>query len=182
MLILAPGLSGQWKCTIQSVLGCSANMMRCDCPPTEGLDPHQIAQIRELIKSLAGEHTIVLSSHILSEVENTCQKIIIIHRGRIERQGTYRELVKTLQGGDSYLLKVRRYNDDLLHLLHSLPTVQHAEKFAANESTVEIILATKTDETALDDVCLKIIEKGFGIQELSHRKHSLEEIFMHITN
>src|SRR5690606_31512197 len=103
--------------------------------PTEGLDPNQIAQIRELIKSLAGEHTIILSSHILSEVENTCQKIIIIHKGRIERQGTYRELVKTLQGGDSYLLRVRNYHAELLKLLDALPIVQHVERCANEEST-----------------------------------------------
>ena len=76
--------------------------------PTEGLDPNQIVHIRELIKSLAGQHTIILSSHILSEVEQVCEKIIIIDKGKIVEEGTYGELIERLDTDRVYTLRVGR--------------------------------------------------------------------------
>jgi ABC-2 type transport system ATP-binding protein len=76
--------------------------------PTEGLDPTQIAEIRKLIRNLAGQHTILLSSHILSEVQNTCDKIVIINKGKIVTQGTYEQLAASMEAGHIYKLKVAR--------------------------------------------------------------------------
>jgi ABC-2 type transport system ATP-binding protein len=150
--------------------------------PTEGLDPNQIAQIRELIKSLAGDHTIILSSHILSEVQNICQKIIIIHKGKIERQGTYEDLVQTLEAGEFYRLRVAKRDEAILPSLRSVAGVQKLAWTGPEEPEIEFALTETNGTDSLNELCLKVIQSGIGIRELSKKTHSLEEVFMQITN
>ena len=81
--------------------------------PTSGLDPKQIIETRELIKSLAGDHTIILSTHILSEVEQSCEQVIIINQGKIVAQDTVENLTARLRGSESVAVEIRRANGAL---------------------------------------------------------------------
>lgn len=149
--------------------------------PTEGLDPNQIVQIRELIKSLAGEHTIILSSHILSEVQNTCQRIIIIDKGRIIQQGTYEELVQGFEKGHVYRLKVANNASRLTLELGSIRGINTPTVIDEKHGQIEFGLSATQGEEILDDVTKAIVSGGFGLRELSIKHKSLEEIFFQVT-
>jgi ABC-2 type transport system ATP-binding protein len=91
--------------------------------PTVGLDPKQIIEIRELIKGLAGEHTVILSTHILPEVAATCQRVIVINKGRIVAQDTFEQLSNRLKRGQVFTLQVRQTEPSAIAALKSLPGV-----------------------------------------------------------
>jgi ABC-2 type transport system ATP-binding protein len=147
--------------------------------PTEGLDPTQIAHIRQLIRSLGGRHTIILSSHILSEVQNTCDKIIIINKGKVVGHGSYEELASRAQGGNIYRLKVATNPDQLVNTLAKAEGVL-AARLGAEPNEIEIAIPEK-GEAALDLIVKKAIDGGHGLRELSHKTKSLEEVFMQFT-
>src|SRR5690606_23311178 len=109
--------------------------------PTEGLDPNQIVQIRELIRTLGGQHTVMLSSHILSEVQNTCDHIVIIHKGKIVQQGTYQELVSLLKGGKTFHLRVAKDGERLLNEVRAVNGVQGVEMINAGENHLQFDLS-----------------------------------------
>ncbi len=149
--------------------------------PTEGLDPNQIAHIRELIRSLAGQHTIVLSSHILSEVQNTCDRIIIIHNGTVVQQGTYQELVHAMESGTRYRLRVSRGSDQILPMLKTLEGVQNPS-LGADPLAIEFGLSAQAKPDLLDDVIKLALNQGCGIRELTEKTKSLEEVFFKLTH
>src|SRR5205814_5553690 len=95
--------------------------------PTIGLDPNQIRSVRDLIKELGKHHTILLSTHILSEVELTCSRVLVIHRGRIEASDTPANLTKLVRGGGSIVLEVKATGPDVVSRLKSLPDVEDVE-------------------------------------------------------
>jgi ABC-2 type transport system ATP-binding protein len=146
--------------------------------PTEGLDPNQIVLIRELIRNLGGKHTILLSSHILSEVQNTCDEIIIIDRGRIVKKGTYEQLLASQQQDHVYQLKVRKGAADLIAQLQGLEAVNHAEVTSENE-----MIEFKLDggDEPIEQVAKLVIEGGYGLRELSVKARSLETVFFELT-
>lgn len=150
--------------------------------PTEGLDPGQIVQIRELIRSLAGKHTILLSSHILSEVQNTCDRIVIINKGRIVTQGTYEELTRDLSEGKVFRLRVAKSANEALTRLKGLPGIVHAhlEEDHGHEA-IEFGLDKSAGENAPEDVAKAMIDGGFGLRELHQKTKSLEEVFFQVT-
>lgn len=147
--------------------------------PTEGLDPNQIAHIRELIKSFAGEHTIILSSHILSEVQNTCDHVVIIHKGHIVQQGTCSELTAGLEAGSIYRVRVAKDASRLVTALGRLDGVSGARMVQNSGDMVEF--AAAKDESALDDVARTVVDGGYGLRELSLKTRSLEEVFFQLT-
>ena len=149
--------------------------------PTEGLDPTQIANIRDLIRSLAGQHTIILSSHILSEVQATCDHIIIIHKGKVVQQGTYEELVQQMHTGRSYRLKVSKDAGSLVGALSKLPGVLNLRLDENERETIEFMLGSGTGEAVIDDVARRTVEGGFGLRELAVKTKSLEEVFFQLT-
>lgn len=150
--------------------------------PTEGLDPAQIVQIRELIRSLGGKHTILLSSHILSEVQNTCDRIVIINKGRIVTQGTYEELTRDLSQGKVFRLRVARSAKDALARLKGLPGVVHARiEDDHGEDAIEFGLEKSANENAPEDVARAVMDGGFGFRELRQKTKSLEEVFFQVT-
>lgn len=149
--------------------------------PTEGLDPNQIAQIRELIRSLAGHHTIILSSHILSEVQNTCDHIIIVHNGTIIQQGTYEELSHAMQKGRVYRMRVAHAAPQLASRLNEINGILSPRLLDENEGSVEFALSTEASDEALDSVVAKVYEGNHGLRELSLKTKSLEEVFLQLT-
>jgi ABC-2 type transport system ATP-binding protein len=147
--------------------------------PTEGLDPTQIIEIRKLIRSLAGQHTILLSSHILSEVQNTCDKIIIINKGKIVTQGTYEQLSGSMESGHIYKLKVARNGSNALTTLGRIGVSN--VKSGNTPEDIEFAVTTSAGDKILDDVAKAMVDGGFGLRSLTRKTRSLEDIFLQLT-
>jgi ABC-2 type transport system ATP-binding protein len=148
--------------------------------PTEGLDPNQIVQIRELIKSLRGQHTILFSSHILSEVESVCDQIVIVDHGRVVEQGTHQQLVSRLESGRQYQLRVRQGASALIEKLKSLPALSGLALDADNEQMISF--RTSDQEQVLDRVAQEVLSGGHGLQELAVKSKKLEDVFFQLTH
>jgi ABC-2 type transport system ATP-binding protein len=149
--------------------------------PTEGLDPNQIAHIRDLIKALAGHHTIILSSHILSEVQATCDHIIIIHKGKVVQQGSYEELVQQMHAGRVYRLRVQKDASLMVNTLRGVTGLVNAHVDAHEANVVEFALGGGVGEDVIDEVARKAVEGGYGLRELAVKTKSLEDVFFQLT-
>ena len=145
--------------------------------PTVGLDPKQIIEIRELIKSLGGEHTIILSSHILPEVTATCQRIIVINQGRIVAEDTLDRLTLRLKKGLIYSMTVKNPSADGIRALEE---VQGVTNVTAAGPKLVIQIDAGTQEIR-DRIVEKAVTKGMGVLEFSAERVSLEEIFLQLT-
>ncbi|MGK5088848.1 ATP-binding cassette domain-containing protein [Bdellovibrionota bacterium FG-2] len=145
--------------------------------PTVGLDPKQIIEIRELIKSLAGDHTVILSSHILPEVTATCQRIIVINQGKIVAEDSLEHLVGRLHKGSFYTLLVKNPAEKGLAALRGLSGIKTVSQ-AGSKFTVE--LAPGVSEIR-DQIVETAVATGMGVLEFSMEKISLEEIFLQLT-
>jgi len=148
--------------------------------PTTGLDPNQIVEIRELIKELGQEKTVILSTHILPEVEATCDRILIINQGKIVADGTAANLRKKAQG--QQIIKVRIEDGDptsiQLALAH-LPSVANAEKIANTTDQYEV--QSYNDLSPNRDVFNLCAEKRWVITEMIPIETKLEDIFRDLT-
>jgi ABC-2 type transport system ATP-binding protein len=145
--------------------------------PTVGLDPKQIIDIRELIKGLAGEHTVILSSHILPEVTATCQRIIVIAKGQIVAEDTIDRLTTRMSKGLVYNLSVKNPASSGLDAIRQIQGVK-AITTAGGKITVEI--AAGTDEIR-DRIVETAVRQGMGVLEFSAERVSLEEVFLQLT-
>jgi ABC-2 type transport system ATP-binding protein len=145
--------------------------------PTVGLDPKQIIEIRELIKGLAGDHSVILSSHILPEVTATCQRIIVIHRGRIVAENTIEELTAQIKRGLIYALQVRHATPAGVDAIRKVPGVQSVS-VAGTKLVVE--LAPGAAESR-DQIVAAAVSHAMGVLEFSAERVSLEEIFLKLT-
>ncbi len=148
--------------------------------PTTGLDPNQIVEIRELIKKIGKEKTVILSSHILAEVEATCDRILIISKGKIVADGTSEELRKQAQGNE--IMKVQIKNgerNEVYNALKALPTVSLVDFIADGPDSYEV--QSKKDENpakAIFDMCVK---KGWYINQMTPVETKLEDVFREVT-
>lgn len=145
--------------------------------PTVGLDPKQVAEIRDLIKELRGHHTIILSTHILPEVEATCERIIIIHQGRIVAQESLSNISAISKGTRKVLFRVRRNQDKLIAELGSLPQVVHV---GLGPSQGSIELETAGDDQTIEELAAKVVSSGAGLLEMQSAAH-LEDVFLKLT-
>ncbi len=145
--------------------------------PTVGLDPAQIIEIRGLIRELAREHTVVLSTHILPEVTATCQRIVIINDGSIVAVDTYENLSQQVGTSRRILLKVRRPGPELADKLLALPGVLDVEPGDDGALRVE----SRQDRDLREEVARTVVESGAGLLELAGVAVSLEEVFLRLT-
>ncbi|MCB0350602.1 MAG: ABC transporter ATP-binding protein [Bdellovibrionales bacterium] len=145
--------------------------------PTVGLDPRQVAEIRTLLKELRGEHTIILSTHILPEVQATCERVIIISSGKIVAEDTLMGLGQKLTGGASVQLRVRRHADELAVLLRSLKGITSVD--VAGQS---LRVHGAGSEEIIEAVSEAAVSKRAGLLELSHPATELEDIFIQLTS
>ena len=154
--------------------------------PTAGLDPKQINETRDLSKSLAGNHTIILSTHILPEVEQTCQKVIIINKGKLVATDSVSNLRGRARGAESVLVEVgaRNGNLDSAAALRKLENVNGVKRVVLKEKrddrTVFEIESHKNQFTR-GDVARAVVEAGWDLNELRPASVSLEEIFLKLT-
>ena len=154
--------------------------------PTSGLDPKQINETRELIKDLAGEHTIILSTHILPEVEQTCEKVIIINKGRLVATDSVRNLRARARGAESVLVEIAGRTGTI-----EVPIVQH--KLEQISGVARVNCREQGDGRALfevegekgrlvrGDLARTVVECGWDLNELRPAAMSLEEIFLQLT-
>ena len=151
--------------------------------PTVGLDPVQIIEVRNLIKSLAGEHTIILSTHILPEVSMTCDRITIINQGEIVATDSPENLVERLTSQGGYWVELRGEVDSSLSALRSVPGVIDAEAVVA-EGLANGHLRYRVTTGAEDvgsAIAAAVVTQGLELFELSRSRASLEDVFINLT-
>jgi gliding motility-associated transport system ATP-binding protein len=148
--------------------------------PTVGLDPRQIIEIRELIKRLGGDHTIILSTHILPEVEMTCGRVVIINEGEVVAEDTPENLTKRLKGSERTVVEVDGDEKAALSIVKTFSEVikVNREKITKNNH-LRMTIETSTD--IRNDLAQALVKKGLGLYELRTEAYSLEEIFLHLT-
>ena len=150
--------------------------------PTVGLDPKQIIEIRKLIKELAGDHTIILSTHILPEVTATCDRVIVINRGRIVAQDSLDSLTTRIRHGRIYSLAVRNPSPEGIAAIRALPGIKAVSDTApsARESKLAIELLPEAGEIR-DRITETAVSHRMGLLEFVAEKLSLEEVFLQLT-
>jgi ABC-2 type transport system ATP-binding protein len=154
--------------------------------PTAGLDPKQINETRSLIRSLAGDHTIILSTHILPEVEQTCQEVLIINRGRLVATDSVENLQHRARGGESVLLEVGGRNGPLdpAAVERRLGLVKGVNRIHFRETRPDRVFAeveSHGDRSIRSDLARSVLEAGWDLHELRASAMSLEEIFLQLT-
>ncbi|MGC8625225.1 MAG: ABC transporter ATP-binding protein [Phycisphaerae bacterium] len=152
--------------------------------PTVGLDPAQIRETRKLIANLAGLHTVLLSTHILSEVELVCQKVIIIGRGKILAQGSPEELKQQCAqrgAGAKLVLEIRGPAEQIRSALAALPGVDRA-RIISDTAVSTLELAGKLDGAMREHIAALIQQRGWALREMRGSGASLEEFFVQITD
>ena len=148
--------------------------------PTTGLDPNQIVEIRELIKRIGKEKTVILSSHILAEVEATCDRILIINNGRIVVDGTAEELRKQAAGNEILRLGVQGGDvNDIFEDLLLLDTVESVDFIDVGKQIFEV--QSMEGETSIKEIFDQCVAKGYYISELTPMETKLEDIFRELT-
>ncbi len=147
--------------------------------PTVGLDPKQVAEIRELIQELRGQHTIILSTHILSEVQAVCEKAIIISKGQIVAQDTINNLAKLEKGQSRLFIRLRKEVTDLKSVIADIAGVLNIDSGASHREW-KVDLGSQQDET-IEAISSRLVEKGLGLLELSPTRMDLEDVFLKLT-
>jgi ABC-2 type transport system ATP-binding protein len=145
--------------------------------PTVGLDPRQIIDVRQLIRNLAGDHTVILSTHILPEVSMICQRVLIINQGNIVAEDTPDRLKASLQGPDRIHIQVRRPAGDVSERLQAVPGVQSVTD--SGDGVYEVDCVPGSDQR--EELASAIIQGGWGLLEMRQVGMSLEEIFLKLT-
>jgi ABC-2 type transport system ATP-binding protein len=147
--------------------------------PTAGLDPKQIIETRQLIRSLAGDHTIVLSTHILPEVAQTCQRVVIINRGRVVAVDTPDNLTARLTGAETMYVQVDAGGDEPGPVLAQIPGVTRVASAEGDARGFEVESDRGTDVRR--EIARAVVTRGWGLLELRPMRMSLEEIFLQVT-
>jgi ABC-2 type transport system ATP-binding protein len=149
--------------------------------PTAGLDPKQIIETRELIKGLAGQHTIVLSTHILPEVSRTCQRVVVINTGKIVAVGTPDELTRRLQGYETVLLTVEGPAAEIMDRFQRVQGVNWVEPRESTDGRVTLEVHSEKSKDVRADLARAVVESGWKLFELKTSGMSLEDIFLKLT-
>jgi ABC-2 type transport system ATP-binding protein len=149
--------------------------------PTIGLDPNQIRQVRELIKNLGKQHTILLSTHILPEVEMTCTRVIIIHNGRIEACDTPENLLGQIRQAGGVVVEAKVGSDDGAEELKKISGVRDVA--VENEGEWEIFsLRVESGTDVREEIFQLARDRNWTVRELSQRRATLEDVFVEITH
>src|SRR6266436_3846184 len=154
--------------------------------PTSGLDPKEINETRELIKGLAGDHTIILSTHILPEVEQTCEQVIIINKGRLVATDSVRNLQARTRGDESLLLEVASRDGQLDALtaqqkLEAVPGVSRVLCTEHKDASLLFEVQSQKGQLVRGDLARAVVASGWDLYELRPAAKSLEEVFLQLT-
>ena len=149
--------------------------------PTAGLDPKQIIETRQLIKGLAGDHTIILSTHILPEVSQTCQRVVIINRGKVVAVDTPDKLTSRLRGSETLYLQVDAGGADAASVLERVSGVTRVAASDTRQPVVGYEVDSEAGRDVRRELAAAVVGRGWGLLELRPMRMSLEEIFLHVT-
>jgi ABC-2 type transport system ATP-binding protein len=149
--------------------------------PTAGLDPKQIIETRELIKGLAGQHTVVLSTHILPEVSKTCQRVVVINAGRVVAVGTPDELTHRLQGYETVLITAEAPAAEMIDKLQRVDGVNWVEPRESRDASVTLEVQSEKGRDLRPELARVVVESNWKLQELKTSGMSLEDIFLKLT-
>jgi len=154
--------------------------------PTSGLDPKQIIEIRELLKTLSGDHTIILSTHILSEVEHSCERVIIINQGRLVAIDSVSNLTNRLRGAEAVALEVESvggapHAGDVQQKLEQVSGVSRVMPREARDGRLAFEVESLQGRHIRGDLARAVVEAGWNLNELRPVGLSLEDIFLQLT-
>lgn len=151
--------------------------------PTVGLDPKQIIEIRDLIKNLGDKHTVILSSHILSEVSAICDYVLIISHGKLVASDTTENLEKMTMGSNELNLTVKTTQDNLKNILSSISGIEEISFLASEEDgAVDIKIKTSEKTDIREDLFYKLAEHRCPLLKMEFNRLSLEDIFLELTD
>jgi ABC-2 type transport system ATP-binding protein len=149
--------------------------------PTAGLDPKQIIETRELIKELAGDHTIILSTHILPEVAQTCQRVVIINKGHVVAIDTPDNLTARLRGSETMYLQVDTAGVDAVAALQRIPGVTRVVETDRRDGMAGYEIDSERGRDVRRDLSRAVVTSGWGLLELRPMRMSLEDVFLSLT-
>jgi len=150
--------------------------------PTAGLDPKQILETRDLIKGLAGDHTVILSTHILPEVSQTCSRVVIINKGRVVAIDTPDNLTARLKGSETVFVQIDGGMADVASSLRLLPGITRVEEVGERRDGVAgYEVESERGRDVRRELARAVVENGWGLLELRPARMSLEEIFLQLT-
>ncbi|MBO4998841.1 MAG: ABC transporter ATP-binding protein [Lachnospira sp.] len=149
--------------------------------PTVGLDPSQVVEIRELIRGFAHEHTVILSSHILSEVSEVCDHIIIINNGMVVAEDTPENLSKKYSNQSHVTMEIKGNEDEIGAILDTVPYVESYDFGEMVDDVLEVSILLNTDEDKNDDLFYLFAGKKMPVRRVSKESLTLEEVFLKLT-
>jgi ABC-2 type transport system ATP-binding protein len=152
--------------------------------PTVGLDPRQIIEVRNLIKSLAGTHTIILSTHILPEVSMTCSRVAIINGGKIVATNTPENLMTQLSAGSGYEIEIEGDGSLATQSLQNIPGVSLVEPLGndlSNHNRAHLRVISQPGVEAGKDIAATLVSGGWGLHEMRRVSATLEDVFLQLT-
>jgi ABC-2 type transport system ATP-binding protein len=149
--------------------------------PTAGLDPKQIIETRELIRGLAGSHTVILSTHILPEVSMTCGRVVIINKGRVVAEDTPDNLTRRLKGAGTVRVEALGDQAALLEAVKAVPGVLAAHPRGGHDGSVIVDVEAEAGRDVRAELAWAVVTKGHQLLGLQQLGMSLEEIFLHLT-
>src|SRR5687767_4532731 len=149
--------------------------------PTAGLDPKQIIETRQLIKELGGDHTVILSTHILPEVSQTCHRVVIINKGRVVAVDTPDNLTSRLRGSETMYVQIDAPDADPRDALQRVPGVRRVGVSDARGNVNGYEVESETGRDVRRELAAAVVTHGWGLLELRPMRMSLEEIFLHLT-
>jgi ABC-2 type transport system ATP-binding protein len=146
--------------------------------PTAGLDPKQIIETRQLIKQLAGDHTIILSTHILPEVSQTCQRVVIINKGRVVAVDTPDNLTARLRGSETMYVQIDQAPGDAAATLTRVPGVTRVIESERRDGRVGYEVESEVGRDIRRELARAVVTNGWGLLELRPLRMSLEDVFL----
>ena len=149
--------------------------------PTAGLDPKQIIETRELIKELAGDHTIILSTHILPEVAQTCQRVVIINKGHVVAVDTPDNLTARLRGSETMYVQVDASGADAAASLSGVPGVTRVVEADRRDGMIGFEVDSESGRDVRRDLARTVVSSGWGLLEMRPMRMSLEDVFLSLT-
>ncbi|MBD1825859.1 ABC transporter ATP-binding protein [Cyanobacteria bacterium FACHB-DQ100] len=149
--------------------------------PTVGLDPRQIIEVRNLIKQLAGDHTVILSTHILPEVSMTCDRVTIINRGQVVATNTPDQLMAQLNRGLGYELDVEGNWNAIEQCLNLVENVQSIEQLSGSDQRYRIRVISQSETEPGREIAGVLVRNGVGLYEMRRMQASLEDVFLELT-
>lgn len=147
--------------------------------PTVGLDPKQIIEIRELIKNLKNDHTVILSSHILPEIEQTCERVVIINEGKVVAEDSVDALSGRLHGGKRVQLQVEGTEEHVKKALQGIADIKEFSFSVVQDGILQVTV--ESDMDLRRDLANQIVKNKLGLLELTMERFTLEDIFLQLT-